>query len=387
MITPTDAFRLLQDLPVPSRVQKIALKDSIGRILAEDIAADRDFPPFDRVMMDGIAVQDIQSHEWPLGGIAYAGEKAFTFSKSTEAVEIMTGAMLPEKAQAILKIEDLEFFPKEDIPWVRYLGSTALEKGQFIHAQGIDAKSGQIILAKGKKIGPVEVAIAASAGQSEIQVEAFPSIGIISTGDEIVPIEQLPLAHQIRSSNAMMIEAVLVNKGFSTMKKHVLDEPSAMEKELTELVEKQDILILTGGVSAGKKDFIPEVLARLGFEKIFHKIAQKPGKPLWVGKRADGKIAFALPGNPISTLTCFWVYFLPWIQQAERKTNTILVAQLPKSNPNLVQWLPIKFEVTRARALRNNGSGDLISWAAADAIACLPAGHEGTELSYFSLIS
>lgn len=387
MITPTDAFRLLQDLPVPSRVQKIALKDSIGLILAEDIAADRDFPPFDRVMMDGIAVQDIQSHEWPLGGIAYAGEKAFTFSKSTEAVEIMTGAMLPEKAQAILKIEDLEFFPKEDIPWVRYLGSTALEKGQFIHAQGIDAKSGQIILAKGKKIGPVEVAIAASVGQSEIQVEAFPSIGIISTGDEIVPIEQLPLAHQIRSSNAMMIEAVLVNKGFSTMKKHVLDEPSAMEKELTELVEKQDILILTGGVSAGKKDFIPEVLARLGFEKIFHKIAQKPGKPLWVGKRADGKIAFALPGNPISTLTCFWVYFLPWIQQAERKTNTILVAQLPKSNPNLVQWLPIKFEVTRARALRNNGSGDLISWAAADAIACLPAGHEGTELSYFSLIS
>lgn len=385
MITPTDAFRLLQDLPVPSRVQKIALEYSIGRILAEDIAADRDFPPFDRVMMDGIAVQDIQVLEWPLGGIAYAGEKAFTFSQSTEAVEIMTGAMLPEKAQAILKIEDLEFFQKEDLPWVRYLGSTALEKGQFIHAQGIDAKLGQIILAKGKKIGPVEVAIAASVGQSEIHVEAFPSIGIISTGDEIVPIDQQPLAHQIRSSNAMMIEAVLVNKGFSTMKKHVLDEPSSMEKELAELVEKQDILILTGGVSAGKKDFIPEVLARLGFEKIFHKIAQKPGKPLWVGKRDDGKIAFALPGNPISTLTCFWVYFLPWIQQQERPMDRIQVDQLPKSNPNLVQWLPITFEVRGARALRNNGSGDLINWAAADAIACLPAGHEGTELSYFSL--
>ena len=385
MITPTDAFQLLIDLPVPFGSQKIALEDSIGRILAVDMCADRDFPPFDRVMMDGIAIQDIHLREWPLAGIAYAGEPVFDLVDSTSAVEIMTGAMLPASAQAVINIEELEFFQLEEKPWVRYIGTKAIEKGQFVHPQGIDATVGQMLIPKGKKIGPVEVAIAASVGISTLLVEALPSIGIISTGDEIIPIEQQPLPHQIRSSNSIMIEAVLKQKGFQTEKKHVLDEPAAMEKILADLLDSQDILILTGGVSAGKKDFMPGVLAKLGFEKIFHKIAQKPGKPLWVGKRSDGKIAFALPGNPISTLTCFWVYFLPWIHQMRWPTNAISVSQLPKSNPNLVQWIPIQFDSNGAHALRNNGSGDLINWASANAIACLPANQEGNELIYFSL--
>jgi molybdopterin molybdotransferase len=304
---------------------------------------------------------------------------------STSAVEIMTGAMLPANAQAVINIEELEFFQLEEKPWVRYIGTKAIEKGQFVHPQGIDAPAGKMLIPKGKKIGPVEVAIAASIGLSTLLVEALPSIGIISTGDEIIPIDQQPLAHQIRSSNSLMIEAVLKQKGFQTEKKHVLDEPTAMEKILADLLDTNDILILTGGVSAGKKDFITGVLVKLGFEKIFHKIAQKPGKPLWVGKRSDGKIAFALPGNPISTLTCFWVYFLPWIHQVRWPTNTISVYQLPKSNPNLVQWIPIQFDSNGAHALRNNGSGDLINWASANAIACLPTNHEGNELMYFSL--
>ena len=385
MITPKDAFRLLHDLPVPSGTQKIALEDSIGRILAVDICADRDFPPFDRVMMDGIAVQDILVREWPLAGIAYAGEKEFIFRDGSAAVEIMTGAILPSQAQAVIKIEELEFFQQDQKPWVRYIGTTPIERGQFIHQRGIDALAGQILVEKGKKMGPVEVAIAASVGHPDIQVESLPSIGIISTGDEIVAIDQHPLPHQIRSSNSIMIESILRHKGYKTTKKHVLDKPSDMEKELADMLENHDILVLTGGVSAGKKDFIPEVLASLGFEKTLHKIAQKPGKPLWVGKRSDGKIAFALPGNPISTLTCFWVYFLPWIQQESWPSNTIFVNQLPKSNPNLVQWIPIQFDLNGANALRNNGSGDLINWASANAIACLPAGHDGNELMYFSL--
>lgn len=122
MITPKDAFRLLHDLPVPSGTQKIALEDSIGRILAVDICADRDFPPFDRVMMDGIAVQDILVREWPLAGIAYAGEKEFIFRDGSAAVEIMTGAILPSQAQAVIKIEELEFFQQDQKPWVRYIG-------------------------------------------------------------------------------------------------------------------------------------------------------------------------------------------------------------------------------------------------------------------------
>jgi molybdopterin molybdotransferase len=387
MITPTDAFLLLTELPVPTGSQKIALEDSIGRILAEDICADRDFPPFNRVMMDGIAVHDIQVTEWPLAGIAYAGEPEFNLPDSSAAVEIMTGAMLPANSQAVIKIEELEFFQQEEKPWVRYIGTTTIEKGQFIHQQGSDAPASQIIMAKGKKMGPVDVAIAASVGLADIQVSALPSIGIISTGDEIIPIDQQPLAFQIRSSNSIMIESVLRHKGFETTKRHVLDNPSSMEKELAKLLEKQDILILTGGVSAGKKDFIPAVLTSLGFEVILHKIAQKPGKPLWVGKRSDGKIAFALPGNPISTLTCFWVYFLPWINQVSWPTNTISVSQLPKSNSNLVQWIPISMNSTGAQALRNNGSGDLINWASASAIACLPIDHQGNELVYFPLNS
>jgi molybdopterin molybdotransferase len=231
----------------------------------------------------------------------------------------------------------------------------------------------------------VEIAIAATIGKSELSVFKKPDIAIFSAGDEIVDIHEKPEAHQIRSSNSAMLEAVLRSHGFSPTVAHMKDEKSVVEQSLESALAIHEILLLSGGVSAGKKDFIPEVLEKLGFKPLFHKIAQKPGKPLYVGIRADGKLVFAFPGNPISTLTCFWIYFLPWVLGNRLILSTIAVENLPLSNPKLDQWLPVKIKGEQAETLKNNGSGDLIHWKFADGLVWQKAGSTDQLLPFFPL--
>jgi molybdopterin molybdotransferase len=182
-----------------------------------------------------------------------------------------------------------------------------------------------------------------------------------------------------------MLEAVLRSHGFSPTVAHMKDEKSVVEQSLESALAIHEILLLSGGVSAGKKDFIPEVLEKLGFKPIFHKISQKPGKPLYVGNRTDGKLVFAFPGNPISTLTCFWIYFLPWVLGNRLILSTIYVKNLPASNPKLDQWLPVKINGEQAETLKNNGSGDLIHWKFADGLVWQKAGSTDQSLPFFPL--
>lgn len=387
MIHPDEALNLIQGLIVPKNVQNIAIQDALGLILAEDLRADRDFPPFNRAMMDGIAIKNILSIKWRVESIAYAGEEQKILKDPDAAIEIMTGAPVPIDCSSIIKIEDLVFFELAGEKWAEYTSQDAVKNGQFIHVQASDCKQNDLILSSGAKIGPVEIAIAATIGKTQLSVFKKPTIAIFSTGDEIVTVHEKPSAHQIRSSNSVMLEAVLKSHGFSTTVAHIQDEISIVEKSLASALEKHDILLLSGGVSAGKKDFIPEVLEKLGFKALFHKIAQKPGKPLYVGNRKDGKIVFAFPGNPISTLTCFWIYFLPWLLGNQLILSTMPVVNMPPSNPKLDQWLPVKIKAGQAEILKNNGSGDLIHWTFADGLVWQKAGSTDQSLPYFPLRS
>ena len=385
MINPNEALNLIQGLIVPQQVQIIAIQDAIGLILAEDLTADRDFPPFNRSMMDGIAIKNTAIKKWLIEDIAFAGEPQKHLRDSNAAIEIMTGAPVPLACSSIIKIEDIVFVDIAGEKWAEYIGQDAIKHGQFIHIQASDCKKNDLILSSGTKIGPVEIAIAATIGKSELSVFKKPAIAIFSTGDEIVGIHEKPQAHQIRSSNSVMLESVLKSHGFSTTVAHMKDEKSVVAKSLESALEKHEILLLSGGVSAGKKDFIPEVLAELGFKPIFHKIAQKPGKPLYVGNRADGRLVFAFPGNPISTLTCFWIYFLPWLLGNKLILSTIPVVNLPASNPKLDQWLPVKIKGGQAETLKNNGSGDLFHWKFADGLLWQKAGSTDQSLPFFPL--
>ena len=377
MISPLEAIELLKNITIPFRTEKMPLAKTLGMNIAEKIVADRDFPPFDRVMMDGIAVKDISAPTWKIEGILFAGEPAKAIKKMDGALEIMTGATAPRGTEAIIKIEDLKIEKKI----ASYIGKTPLEKGQFIHLQGADAEAGSILVKKRTKIGPVEIAIAATVGKAHIEVESKPHVHIFSTGDEIVGLHETPADHQIRSSNVMMLKSVLLSKGFKANSSHLADSAEKIKSSIDKALESNDIILLSGGVSAGKKDLVPGVLAEAGFETVFHKISQKPGKPLLVATHHDGKVVFAFPGNPISTLTCFWVYFLPWVSGEWAEYSVKEIKFLPKPSAELDQWIPVE----NGEVLAHNGSSDLISWSRADGLVWQKAGDKSKKLPYIPL--
>jgi molybdopterin molybdotransferase len=234
---------------------------------------------------------------------------------------------------------------------------------------------------KRTKIGPVEIAIAATVGKAHIEVESKPHVHIFSTGDEIVGLHETPADHQIRSSNVMMLKSVLLSKGFKANSSHLADSAEKIKSSVDKALESNDIILLSGGVSAGKKDLIPGVLAEAGFETVFHKISQKPGRPLLVATRPDGKVVFAFPGNPISTLTCFWVYFLPWVSGEWPEYQVKEIKFLPKPSAELDQWIPVE----NGEVLAHNGSGDLINWSRADGLVWQKAGDKSKKLPYIPL--
>lgn len=370
MISPEKAIDILKSISVPGIKKILPLEKCLGHILAESLVADRDFPPFNRVMMDGICVNNLNQNEWLVEGIVYAGDAKSSLKNPEAAIEIMTGAALPENCQAVIQVEQVEFFHKNEQKWVRLKENTTIISGQFIHFQGMDAKKDEEIIANNTLLGGIEIALAASIGKSTLSIFGKPRIGIFSTGDEIVGIDAIPKEHQIRASNSYMMKAKLEAMSFETEMDHLPDHKESIYETLKKSLENNQVLLLSGGVSAGKKDFIPEVLSDLGFETLFHKIAQKPGKPLWVGKNKIGQVIFAFPGNPISTLVCFFSYFLPWIQHKNTFMGNLQLTKAPKALENLSHWIPVKENrlTGEFEHLKHNGSGDLIHWQLADAL-------------------
>lgn len=353
-----------------------------ARVLRQPLCADRPLPPFDRVAMDGIALswESWQQGQriFPVAGVHRAGEPPPQLLDPQHCFEVMTGAVLPLGCDTVVRYEDLHVVPGG----FEILSHIHLQRGQNIHVRGSDCESGQILLSVGAQLLPPQWAIAASVGQMSPPVAALPPVALISTGDELVPPEQTPQAHQIRMSNAIFAEAALLQAQLGCPQRfHLPDQQPALEQGLAEILAAYPFLILSGGVSMGRFDRVPDTLRKLGVKEIFHQVAQRPGKPLWFGVGPQQQLVFGLPGNPVSTAICLYRYVLPALRAhlgVRQKPEWARLTQPLRFAKPLTWFVPVRLECTPdacllATPILGNGSGDFASLAASDGFLELPA--------------
>ncbi|TLP80599.1 molybdopterin molybdotransferase MoeA [Maribacter sp. ACAM166] len=377
MITFKEAYQKVMDYPLDLGTDVVPLMKSLNRILAEDICADRDFPPFNRATKDGIAVSFSEllntGHKFKIEGEAAAGVPQQILKNTGNCLEVMTGAVVPENTDTVIMYEHITIANGE------VTLNEKVTKGQNIHYQGSDEKKGTIILAAGTRITPAEIGVMASVGNSLVTVKGNPKICTIATGNELVEVDAFPLPHQIRKSNTITLEAALSVAAIEATSLHLIDEKEIIHRELKNALIKNDVLLLSGGVSKGKFDFIPEVMESLGVEKVFHRVAQRPGKPFWFGIHKELKtVVFSFPGNPVSTFANYHLYFLPWLTTSwglpVTEHNIKLAAEL-QITPPLTRFIQVKTTWKEgtlwASSVTENGSGDLTSLAKADGFICL----------------
>ena len=381
MITVEEAERIILENIINIPTEKASINDALGRILAENLCADRDFPPFNRVTMDGIAIRFDQlkagKTTFEIEATAAAGNPQTTLQNPQNCIEVMSGAMIPLNADMVIRYEDLSISGKN----VEIIANfSAFRAGQNIHTKGSDRKTSDIIVPKGRKISPAEIGVAATIGKNEILVQRKLSAVVISTGEEIVPMTETPLPHQIRTSNGYALQALLKNWGLETENILLPDNQTIIEQKIAEFIETFDVLILSGGVSAGKFDFVPQSLENQGVTKFFHKVSQRPGKPFWFGKARNGTLVFALPGNPVSTFMCLNRYFKKWLDASQGIDNQLVMAELAEDfqfKPELTFFLQVKLTYSStgkilATPIEGHGSGDLANLVEADAFLELP---------------
>lgn len=382
MLSVTDAFAVTQQHLLRLPTETVPLDQATGRVLRQAVCADRDFPPFDRVTMDGIALRltDDVTHEpltFRVVGTQLAGQPPMTLTDPNTCLEVMTGAMLPTGANAVVRYEDVMI--ANGVATVH----TDVKSGLAVHRRATDRRAGDELLPVGTRLGPTELAVAASVGQAELSVSGLPRVALISTGDELVDVTDLPLPYQIRRSNTYLLRAALAPLGITATLHHVVDDEHVLADRLSALLVENDVLILSGGVSAGKADFVPSTLAGLGVQQQFHKVDQRPGKPLWFGTTPD-KTVFGLPGNPVSTVLCAYRYVLPYLRASlGLPPEPARYAQLAEAftfRPALTYFLPVRLAAEPdgrllAHPLPGSGSADFANLIDADGFLELPAGQ------------
>lgn len=350
----------------------VSLKQSTNRILAEAIFADRDFPPFDRATKDGIAISFdgvlSPNQTFKISGIAQAGSPQQTLENNAECIEVMTGAMVPENTDTVVMYEHISL----DNGTFSLLKPIA--KGQNIHYKGSDVAKSEELLIPGIQITAAEIGVLASVGKSEVLVKKLPKIAVIATGNELVEVDKKPLPYQIRKSNSFTLQGLLAKENISADLYHMVDEPAILKEKLEVLLKNYDVLLLSGGVSKGKFDFLPETFDALGVEKIFHKVLQRPGKPFWFGKlKSKNTTIFSFPGNPVSTFVNYHVYFKPWLNKTLGLTTpefAVFLNEPITNKTDLTLFVGVNVNINNgelfAKILTTTGSGDLIGLSKVD---------------------
>jgi len=371
----------LQCLPVES----LPLAQCAGAVLRENIYAERDQPPFDRVAMDGVALDSqavgAGTRSFRIQATQAAGDPPLTLAAAAaDCIEVMTGAVLPLGCNSVIPVEELSVARGQ----VALAPGARAEPWQHVHRRGSDTRQGTLLLSSGVRLRAPEIAIAASAGMARIRVSSQPMLAVISTGNELVEPGEPVLAHQVRRSNAYAIVSALRERGFQRVADdHIQDDSQELRERLRFHLETHDVLVLSGGVSMGRFDLVPEVLEELGVRAIFHKVAQRPGKPLWFGVAPSGAAVFGLPGNPVSTLVCLIRYVLPALcgslGQNPPPAERIALAAPVTVTPPLTYFLPVRFEQddwgrTWAVPAPTNGSGDFTALAGTGGFVELPPG-------------
>lgn len=378
-----EAQQMILQYVEPPKSETVLLEESFGRVLAQPLLADRDYPPFNRSAMDGFALfsggYSIRKKYFVKAEI-FAGKISDIELNENECVRIMTGAPVPTSCDAVIRIEDSIVEEKGEVSF----SLESIRIGQHIARQGEDVRSGEIALRPYKIIGSGEVAVAASLGYAQLQVSTKPRVSIITTGDEIIDVTASPEVQQIRNSNAWTLSSLLFSMGIKPgSRKHVLDSKEELEHNFREALEQSDVLLISGGVSAGQADFVPDALAAVGVEKIFHKVQIKPGKPVWVGKTSQGKMVFALPGNPVSVQVCFKLFVAPWLKAFQGlspvSADSVLLSDSRKKKNELDEFVMVirDFENPGHVKLKPfNGSGDITATSGIYGLVRHPAGVE-----------
>ena len=369
----------------PRRVERVRVWDALGRVLAEEIRSDRAYPPFDRSTRDGYAVRAAEAT--PGGALRCAGEiKAGDEVRSSleqgTCVQIMTGAAVPRGGDAVVMIE----FTKREGDLVRFERVT--RAGQNIVPRGSEGAAGQTVLRPGMRLGYAELALAAQVGAAELQCLARPRVAILSTGDEVVGIDETPGEFQIRNSNSVSLAAqVRLAGGEPVALGNAADRTEVLQEKIGEGLQA-DMLVLSGGVSMGKYDLVEAVLKALGAEFYFDAVAMRPGKPAVFG-RCGETFVFGLPGNPVSTMVTFELFAtaaIDLLSGTEARPLPLVRARLGEAldeKPGLTHFLPARVEgrgaAMSAKALKWQSSGDLGALAEANGFIVVPADKSRVE--------
>jgi len=401
MLTPTEAeTEILKRMPQwPS--EACPLLEAHGQILRAAIHTDRDLPPFDRVTMDGYALRaaDLKKKRrtFKIQGVQAAGMRPAELSEEPNAcVEIMTGAVLPVGADCVVPYEETTRTGDS----MTISNQTILEAGNSVHPRGSDYAEGALVVEAGTILTGREIAVAASCGGAILQVTKQPKIAVVSTGDELVEVDAIVAPHQVRRSNDYALRAALIAAGYPEVSRFLLhDMKHEIEHQLWHILAEFDVVLLTGGVSKGKFDYLPEVLESLEVKKVFQGIAQRPGKPFWFGIGPRQVAVFALPGNPVSAYTCMHRYALPALEKASglppTSPRTIRLEVSVTFKAPLARLMPVELidqgDGTQvARPLPTNTSGDFAGLVGTDGFVELPADQSefpaGTVANYWSWV-
>ncbi len=383
MITVAKAKHIILENTQNFGIEEIPFLQAIGRVLKEDIVADRDFPPFNRVAMDGIAINhrffEHGIRDFKIEGIQAAGSPQKTLDNAANCYEVMTGAVLPNNTDTVIRYEDVDINTL-----VATITIDEIKEGQNIHRKGSDKSKGTILIKKNTIISAAEIGVLATVGKATVKVAKQPKVMIVSTGDELVDVNENPLDHQIRRSNVYTLVSLLNNLKIPAETAHITDEKSILKEKIESYLKQYDVLLFSGAVSKGKFDFLPEVLDELGVQKLFHRVSQRPGKPFWFGT-TDNCNVFAFPGNPVSTFVNCMVYFYPWYLKStglHSEEKTAVLAKNITFKPNLSCFMQVKLTSENgqvyATPIQGNGSGDLASLVEADGFIELPKTEEVT---------
>ncbi len=391
MIFYQDALNIILSNKKSFGIEGIDLEDALGRVLAEDVYAPRDFPPFNRSAMDGIAVkfEDLEKgiENFRLKETVFAGAANYFGLQSGECYKIMTGAAVPKDADIVIRIEDTE----QQFDNIRLLKKD-FKIYQNIAFLGQDLKANSVAILKKTLINPALIGMLASLGKSRVLVERLPKVNIITTGNEILNLLEEPSSFQIFNSNAYTLKALLQESLIKPEKCiHVKDDKILLKKAIEDHLYV-DILILTGGVSAGDADYIPQILAELGVEKLFHKVAIKPGKPIWCGKKGN-TLVFALPGNPFSTMVTYKLFVERFINHSIGIKHNLFL-KLPinferNKRSSLDEFFPVTNDGLCLNKVNINGSGDIRLAYQANALAIQESGtlqlKKGDKISFIQI--
>ena len=394
LIKVEDALEIILDSIEDFGVESVALEESLGRVLKEPIRADRDLPPYNRVSMDGIAIRyeafDAGRRKFRIEGIQAAGSPQLELSSPDACLEVMTGGVLPVNADVVVPYEMISI--ENEFATVNVETVVSM---QNVHLKGLDRKENELLVEENRLISSAEIGVLATVGVPEVRVAKLPRTAIISTGDELVDVDQTPLPHQIRTSNVHSLTALIEPLGIQPDLFHLTDDPVQLKEKISELLSNYDVLMFSGAVSKGKFDYLPQILDELGVKKLFHRVRQRPGKPFWFGKRG-GVTVFAYPGNPVSTCVSCTYYFIPWLRKS------LGLPKAPESyavldcdfdfKPVLTYFLQVKLVNRRGTVYAipeaGNGSGDLANLTLNDAFLKLDAEQDqftkGEVFPYFA---